>query len=358
VSASVAQPTRPGSVPAMTLTFGDPADNEPAAIEGQSSHMNVLPKAVVYSAMLAIAAAIAAQPGTSSASVADTATLVNLATDNALSLCGQIDYAGSNVSADVEVKANAMLPRLLKKIGADVSGSASVGVHGSRYSGVAQKDLAAAIYNKDQCKLQAEQYLLDAMKQSLAPPPAAPSQTTKVSVKTGEVTQNQNLAVSIDNHPSEIPGFTIEAQPFSFNPRYEVTPHPLATSRASEVAPTLPACRDAGRINPGDTLPTELIVGRSRCVGIGAEVTFLGEVEERGHVRAVLRSEELWTTGNQVQRPDSAAHIYNAILVTEGGEPIYVRAAGVEYTLSLGKSRQPEDGSEIRIMVTLSRGAL
>jgi hypothetical protein len=251
-----------------------------------------------------------------------------------------------------------MLPKLLKKIGADISASASVGVHGSQYSGVAQKDLTTAIYNKDQCKLEAEQYLLDAMKQSLAPPAAAPSQTTKMSVKTGEVTQNQNLAVNVNNHPSEIPGFTIRAQPYGFTPTYEVTPHPLAPARGSEAAPMLQACPDAGRIKPGDALPTELIVARPRCIGIGAELTFLGEIEERGHVRAVLRSEELWTTGDQVQRPDNASYIYNAILVTEGGEPIYVRAAGVEYILSLGKSRQPEDGSEIRIIVTLTRGAL
>jgi hypothetical protein len=345
----------------MTLQFTGYDSAETFDFNNEDHNVKKLQKAVVYSAMVAIMTAIGTHSQLAVASPASTKTLINLATANAKDLCGQINYSGSDVSGAIKIAANAKLPLMLKKIGinAEAGADASVEIAAGHYSGPARKDLPVVISSELQCRKDAEHYLLDAMKQELNSSDQSPSQTNNVSVKTGDVHQEQSQQVNVNNTPVQIPSFTIQEQPFSSS--YEVTPHTSANTESQPPPPVMQGqtdslrCADFGQIKPGAKSTFELIENLPRCVEIGAGIVFLGESDEHGHKRAIFQSTDLWNSSNTVASPYSPQTFLYAYALVEKGEPIYISSGGVEYSLSADESRQPSDGSDTRIAITISR---
>lgn len=263
---------------------------------------------------------------------------VDLASDAANRICGQIPTGGELLNGNASAQVRAQIPAFLKRLGLQAQVEGGIAATGGAYSGPAQADLPQVLHDDLACRESVATLLLDSARRAAEPSQPVEFKSTssaKASAEAiGSVLQNQTVTVA--NQPV----------PFTMRPDgwggFSVTPDVSKSGIADEWRGT-------------DYQHVELALGLPLHLTTNYQITFLASGQIDGHLQLLFQSPEIWGGHTVKWPPASSGEVTNAVILPANGEPQYAYIGGKTYYLTAGTPRDPGDGSPVRVMLNISQ---
>lgn len=261
---------------------------------------------------------------------------VDLASDAANQICGQIPTGGEVLNVNATAQVRAQIPSFLKRLGVQAKAEGGISAAGGAYSGPDQEDLPEVLHDDLACRESVAKLLLDSARRVSEPSQPVESKSTSSAKASAEAFGNvhQNQTVTIANEPV----------PFTMRPDgwggFSVTPDVSKSGIADEWRGT-------------DYEHVELALGLPLHLTTNYQITFLASGQLGEHLQLLFQSSEIWRGHTVKWPPGGSSEVFNAAILPANGESQYAYIGGRTYYLTAGVPRDPGDGSPVRVMLNI-----